>query len=152
MSCFDNQQRIANSNNDQGCVCNSENNGIVAILDSILTAQKRAEFIEEEEEFCDRTVLGPCTRNECNTRPIKLYTCSGAPVSIDFTMDGETYTTDVFRIEKIDGCVCTFRCLAENPDPTCSSKYVKTNTFFSVNEGCCCHILKCLNDTYVDCL
>ncbi len=154
MSCFENQARstsIARDNN--GCGCNCENNGIVAILRSILAAQRRAEIREEEEEFCDRTVLGPCCRKEeCNTRPINIYTCAGEPVSIDFTMNGQTCTTTVFRIEKIDGCICTFRCLAENPDKGCKKRFIKTDTFFSVNEGCCCHIIKCLEDTFVDCL
>jgi len=158
MSCFENQasalagsQRIATDAN--GCGCNCENNGIVQILQRILNAQERAERNEEEEEFCDRITLGPCCKKqECNTRPLNIYTCDGTPVSIDFTLNGETLTTRVFRIEKIDGCICTFRCLAENPDPTCSEKFIKTETFFSVNEGCCCHIIKCLKDTFVDCL
>lgn len=153
MSCFDGQERIASRNANDGCGCNCENNGVVQILQRILNAQELAENNEEEEEFCDRVVLGPCTKiQDCNTRPINIYTCSGEPVAIDFTLNGETYTTRVFRIEKIDGCMCTFRCLAENPDSTCNQPYVKTDTFFTVNEGCCCHIIKCLNDTFVECL
>ncbi len=147
MSCFQNQ--IASLNNEV-----EETNGIVKILQTILNAQMLAEYNEEEEEFCDRTVLGPCTKQpNCNTRPVSLFTCGGDPVSMEYTTsEGATETTTVFRIEKIDGDVCTFRCLAPNPNRECSYPYVKTNTFFSVNEGCCCHMLKCLSDTYVDCL
>jgi len=158
MSCFDNQTSIASianasQRNSEGCGCNCENDGIVQILQRILNAQERVERFEEEEEFCDRATLGCCKKEkECNTRPLKLFSCGGDPLLMEFTLDGYTSTTDVFRIEKIDGCVCTFRCLAPNSDQSSCFPYVKTSDFFSIDMGCCCKILRCLEDTHVECL
>ena len=61
--------------------------------------------------------------------------------------------SNVFRIEKIDGCCATFRVLAPNTDPTTQAAipYVSTNSFFTMNLNCVCS-LRCLQDTYVECL
>lgn len=59
--------------------------------------------------------------------------------------------SNVFRVEKIDGCCATFRVLAPNPDETQVSAfpYVSTNSFFTMNLNCVCS-LRCLQDTFVD--
>lgn len=65
---------------------------------------------------------------------------------------GEGVTcSNVFRVEKIDGCCATFRVLAENTDDTTSAAipYVSTNVFFTMNLNCVC-VLRCLPDTFVD--
>lgn len=59
--------------------------------------------------------------------------------------------SNVFRVEKIDGCCATFRVLANNPDTTSLSPYVATNSFFTMNLNCVC-ALRCLNDTFVECI
>lgn len=59
--------------------------------------------------------------------------------------------SNVFRVEKIDGCCATFRVLAENPDTTSIYPYVATNSFFTMNLNCCC-VLRCLPDTYIECI
>ena len=64
---------------------------------------------------CDRPALGGGTNCViCNTRPIQLYTCSsnGTPWAMPISRsDTETTTSTVFRVEKVDGCCCTFRVL-----------------------------------------
>lgn len=58
----------------------------------------------------------------------------------------------VFRIEKLEDCCATFRVLAPNPNATtCNSEFIATDSFFTIDLGCVCAI-KCLNDTFVDCL
>lgn len=60
-------------------------------------------------------------------------------------------TSSVFRVEKIDGCCCTFRVLAPNPDTTSPYPYVATDSIFTMDVGCMC-CLRCLSDTYVECI
>jgi hypothetical protein len=60
--------------------------------------------------------------------------------------------SSVFRVEKVDGCCATFRVLANNTDTTNTvSPYVATNCFFTMNLNCVC-CLRCLNDTFVECI
>ena len=85
-----------------------------------------------------------------------LYTCcgNGVPISMPISKDpNEETTSSVFRVEKIDGCCATFRVLATNPDQTevATIPYVATNSFFTMNLNCCC-MLRCLNDTHVECI
>lgn len=104
---------------------------------------------------CDRPALGGGTNCVvCNTRPIQLYTCSSngnawsMPISRN---NNEVGTSNVFRVEKIDGCCCTFRVLANNPDNTSLYPFVATDSLFTMDLNCLCCI-RCLNDTYVECL
>lgn len=105
-------------------------------------------------ESCDKGYLGQSCGTVCNTRPIMLYTCCGngvawsMPISKDPTI---TTTSNVFRIEKLDGCCATFRVLQQNSDTSSLYPYAATNSFFTMNLGCLC-VLRCLDDTYVDCL
>lgn len=61
--------------------------------------------------------------------------------------------SNVFRVEKLDGNAATFRVLVPNPEDSCcnSQPYMSTNSFFTMDLGCLCAI-RCLNDTYVDCV
>ena len=60
--------------------------------------------------------------------------------------------SNVFRVEKLDGDAATFRVLIPNPDTTATTQpYVGTNSFFTMSLGCLCTI-RCLNDTYIDCV
>ena len=146
-------------------MCNKENNSkncINEILSVILVLQTNA-CPENCLDTCDRPVLGGgpnCLI--CNTRPVMLYTCcgNGSPWSMP-TTKATTLTCDpgptrqtcstVFRVEKIEGNCCTFRVLEDNPDTTSLNPYVATNSFFTMDCGCLCAI-KCLSDTYVDCV
>ena len=148
-------------NNTENC-CGT-NNSIADILKVILILQQNA-----CPESCDRPILGGgpnCLI--CNTRPVMLYTCSGngcpwsMPVSKDLTtvcsnpqVNNCSYEcSNVFRVEKLDGNTATFRVLIQNPEESCcnSQPYLATNSFFTMDLSCCC-VIRCLNDTYVDCV
>lgn len=143
------------NNNNEGCSC------IAEILNVINVLQQNASCCGDTcLETCDRGFLGcGATTALCNTRPVILYTCAGngTPWSmpttrenIDCTETGET-CSNVFRVEKVDGCCATFRVLAPNTDTTSTYPYVATNSFFTMNLNCCC-VLRCLPDTYVECI
>lgn len=152
-------------NNTENC-CGT-NNSIADILKVILILQQNA-CPESCLDSCDRPMLdgGPnCLI--CNTRPVMLYTCSGngcpwsMPVSKDLTtvcsnpqVNNCSYEcSNVFRVEKLDGNTATFRVLIQNPEESCcnSQPYLATNSFFTMDLSCCC-VIRCLNDTYVDCV
>lgn len=143
------------------------NNSIADILKVILILQQNA-CPESCLDSCDRPMLGGgpnCLI--CNTRPVMLYTCSGngcpwsMPVSKDLTtvcsnpqVNNCSYEcSNVFRVEKLDGNTATFRVLIQNPEESCcnSQPYLATNSFFTMDLSCCC-VIRCLNDTYVDCV
>lgn len=147
---------MCNNNNDQeSCRC------IAEILTVINVLQQNANCCGDTcLETCDRGFLGCGTTTlGCNTRPVVLYTCcgNGTPWSMPTTRENVVCGTEgavcsnVFRVEKIDGCCATFRVLAENPDTTSIYPYVATNSFFTMNLNCCC-VLRCLPDTYVECI
>ena len=113
-------------------------------------------------DTCDRPMLGGGANCLiCNTRPVMIYTCcgNGTPWSMPTTKDpincsGESNSqtcSTVFRVEKIEGNCCTFRVLAQNTDETSLNPYVSTNSFFTMDCSCICAI-KCLNDSFVDCV
>lgn len=142
-------------------MCNNSNsNSIAEILKVILVLQQNA-CPDSCMDSCDRPALGGgpnCLI--CNTRPIMLFTCgsNGNPWRMPTTKDipesedpDEQLCSYVFRVEKVDGNCCTCRVLADNPDPTSINPYVATNSFFTMDLGCVCCI-KCLTDTYVDCV
>lgn len=142
-------------NNNQ----NNSGNCVAEILSVILILQQNA-CPENCLDTCDRPALGGGTNClVCNTRPVMLYTCcgNGTPWSMPTTKENVTcgdegvVCSTVFRVEKIDGNCCTFRVLETNPDTTSNLPYVATNSFFTMNLSCACAI-RCLNDTYVDCV
>lgn len=139
-------------------MCNNTESGCIAdILKVICVLQQNANCGDACLDTCDRGFLGCSTTClNCNTRPITLYTCAtgSTPLSMPISKDPSVDTTSsVFRVEKIDENCATFRVLATNDDPTESATipYVATNSFFTMNLNCCC-CLRCLNDTYVECI
>ncbi len=103
---------------------------------------------------CDRPALGGGTNcRVCNTRPIMLYTCcgNGEPWAMPISRTDTQITSTVFRVEKVDGCCCTFRVLAQNREDSCVSTYVSTDSLFTMDANCLCAV-RCLNDTFVECL
>lgn len=146
---------MCNNDNDS-CKCISE------ILTVINVLQQNANCTNDCcLETCDRGFLGcGATTLSCNTRPVMLYTCcgNGTPWSMPTTRENVTCgdegvtCSSVFRVEKIDGCCATFRVLAANPDTTETTiPYVATNSFFTMNLNCVCS-LRCLPDTFVECI
>lgn len=115
--------------------------------------QNNAEKFDCGSNTCDRRFLGNVsTTSFCfNTRPVSFYNCNGTLVTLPYTLNGETGTSSVFRVEKVDGCCCTCRILADNPDTTSELPYVDTNNFFTINTDCI-SILRCLDDTYLPCV
>lgn len=146
---------MCNNNDVESCRC------IAEILSVINVLQQNASCCGDTcLETCDRGFLGCGTTTlGCNTRPVILYTCSGngTPWSMPTTREnvvcGDEGVTcsNVFRVEKIDGCCATFRVLAPNPDTTSVYPYVATNSFFTMNLNCVC-TLRCLPDTFVECI
>lgn len=139
-----------NKNKTEDCSC------IAEILTVILILQKNAVCGESCLDSCDRGFLGCGTTSmSCNTRPVMLYTCCGNGVAWSMPTSKDpaiTTTSNVFRVEKIDGNCATFRVLAPNPDVAdVASPYVATNSFFTMDLNCCC-VIRCLNDTFVECL
>lgn len=145
------------------CKNNDTNDSCIAeILNVINILQENAECADSCLDTCDRGFLGcSVTTTGCNTRPIMIYTCggNGTPWSMPTTKENvvcgnEGVTcSSVFRVEKVDGNCATFRVLAANPDTETAATipYVTTNSFFTMNLDCCCAI-KCLQDTFVECV
>lgn len=139
-------------------MCNRNNNDcdncIMEILKVINVLQSNA-CPDSCLQSCDRPALGGgpnCII--CNTRPIMLYTCAGngTALSMPISKSEATGTTsNVFRVEKVDGCCCTFRVLNTNPDETSPYPYVGTDSLFTINANCICCV-RCLNDTYIECV
>lgn len=144
------------NNNSDSCLC------IAEILTIINVLQENAECSENCLDTCDRGFLG-CSTSAlgCNTRPVMLFTCcgNGTPWSMPITKTSGTCgdegvtCSSVFRVEKIDGCCATFRVLADNPDcnEAATMPFVATNSFFTMDLSCLC-VLKCLQDTFVECI
>lgn len=135
-------------------MCNnsdSESKCISEILEVILLLQQNADCGDACLDTCDRAFLGcGATCISCNTRPVSLYTCCSINNPLSFPISkafDETVTSSIFRIEKLDGNCATFRVLTLNEDNTLSA----TNSFFTINLNCVCS-LRCLNDTYIDCI
>lgn len=146
-------------NNNTDCKCISDILKVISIL------QKKAVHQDEGGDFCDKKTLGAPCCIECNTRPIQLFLCGqngDDPLVMPTTRGPITSTTcfsNVFRVEKVDDCCCTCRVLVERTGPRFENdleskrctEFVATNSFFTLDLKCVC-IVRCLEDTFVDCL
>ncbi len=130
-------------------MCQNSCNCIGDILKVIYLLQKNADCSSDVIESCDKPTLGQFNFTFFNTRPVMLYTCNSngtTPWSQPTTRSATPEaTSNVFRIEKIDGCCATFRVLIANEDNT----YTSTESFFTINLECICCI-RCLNDTFIE--
>ena len=142
-------------------MCNEKDTNCIAeILGVILVLQQNV-CGDSCLDSCDRHMLGGGpTCLACNTRPVMIYTCGGGnvpwsmPTTKDSTAtceDGTEGCSNVFRVEKLDGNCCTFRVLQDNPDTTSLYPYTATNSVFTISLDCIC-ALRCLTDTYVECI
>lgn len=147
---------MCNRDNDKGCCdpccCN---NCIAEILQVICVLQANANPTSCLNS-CDRPALGGGGRCiTCNTRPIMLFTCcgNGEPWRMPISREAnQSETSSVFRLEKIDGCCATFRVLIPNESEDCrTSPFVATDSIFTMDINCVCSI-RCLNDTFVECI
>ena len=138
-------------------MCNNESNRcdncICDVLKVILLLQQSV-CQDNCLETCDKGFLGQNCSTFFNTRPVVLYTCAtgndavAMPISKSPT---ETTTSSVFRLEKLDDCCATFRVLAPNTETGSVYPFEATNSFFTINLNCVC-IIRCLEDTYVECI
>lgn len=130
---------------------NQCDNCIADILKVILILQQSANQLDSCLETCDRGFLGQqCCPTCYNTRPIMLFTCgsNGVPLSMPISKSPtEETTSSIFRLEKLDDCCATCRVLVVNSDNT----YTATNSFFTINLDCLC-IIRCLDDTFIECI
>lgn len=142
-------------------MCNEKNNNCIAEILSVILVLQQNVCGDSCLDTCDRPMLGggpACL--VCNTRPVMIYTCGGGnipwsmPISKDSTAVCDELSTNcssVFRVEKIEGNCCTFRVLQDNPDAASLYPYVATNSMFTMSLDCIC-VLRCLTDTFVDCV
>ena len=140
---------MCNNNENTNC-----ENCIADILKVILVLQQSVCCNDSCLETCDRGFLGQNSSTNFNTRPIVLYTCAtgSTPLEMPISRDpAETTTSSVFRLEKLDGCCATCRVLTPNTDTTSDLPFISTNSFFTINLDCVC-VLRCLEDTYIDCI
>ena len=130
-----------NSNSSSKCNCIAEILKVINIL--------QCEVCPGDNclETCTRAFFGPNSSVDFNTRPVTLYTCNGTPVAMPVSnTPGEATTSNIFRVEKVDGCCATLRVLVYD---AATASYTSTNSFFTINTNCLCSI-KCLADTYVE--
>ena len=130
-----------NSNNNTNCNCIAEILKVINILQSEVCPGDSC------LETCTRAFFGPNSSVDFNTRPVTLYTCNGTLVTMPISnIPTETATSNIFRVEKVDGCCATLRVLVFNEG---DATYTSTNSFFTINTNCLCSI-KCLADTFVE--
>lgn len=141
---------MCNNSDIESCRCIAEILGVINVLQQNATCTSDTCL-----DTCDRGFLGcGVTSLSCNTRPVMLYLNNGTSLSMPTTKDAtscgdpEATCSSVFRVEKLDGCCCTFRVLAASQEGS-EFPYEATNSFFTVNLNCVCS-LRCLSDTHVD--
>lgn len=105
------------------------------------------------DESCTRPFLGGSPTIICyNTRPVTFYTCNGNIFTASYQVGGETRTSSVFRVERVDGCCVKCRILETNPDQSDPTRsYLATNQFITINLDCIC-VISCLADIIIDSL
>lgn len=130
---------------------NNDSNCLAKTFEIILMLQQKRDECDTIEG-CQKPFLGPTISPICpNTRPITLFSCcNNVKWEMPFTLNGNTGTSNVFRIENIDDNCATFRVLAPNPDlgTTTTTPYVATEDFFTIKLNCI-GAIKCLGDTLV---
>jgi hypothetical protein len=149
---------MCNDNTD--CRCISD------ILKVINILQKKAERHEEDEDLCDRKTLGHSCCLECNTRPVQLFLCGqNGDDPLIMPTDKKPITpatrfSSVFRVERVDDCCATFRVLKkkhehdkkeDNSSSEECEEFEATDSFFTLDLKCVC-IIRCLEDTFVECV
>lgn len=96
------------------------------------------------DSCCNRPFLGACSNCDCyNTRIISLYNCKGSLFTVDYSLNGNVYTSSAFRIQDIHDDCCTLLILSNN-----NGTYSSTEQFVTVDIGCICAV-KCLGDVQI---
>jgi len=118
------------------------------ILRVIDVLQRNANICETIEESCSKPFLGNFSVGDVyNTRPVTFYSKCGRLYEVPYTINGITYESSTFRVEKVKDCCVTLQILAPNADT--SRPYIATNQYVTINLECVC-VLQCLPDVIVD--
>ena len=126
-------------NNDNCCIAK-----ILKVID-ILQKESTCDLLGEG---CDKPFLGNGETTTYNTRPIQLYTRTGNLFTVNYYVDNILTTSNVFRVEDVNGCCAKLRILVATTVEGVTT-YSSTNEFVTVNLECFC-IVRCLADTYVE--
>lgn len=132
---------------------NKESNCLAKMLKVIDILQKNASLDNCLDESCTKPFLGSAPNIICfNTRPVTFYTCNGTIFETTYTLDQETFSSSVFRVEEVDGNCVKCRILRANPNTgDVTRSYLSTNEFITINLDCIC-VISCLNDIIIDTL
>lgn len=129
---------------------------VTVILEKIVALQKAAVREELQERFCDSDFLGELEcREECNTRPIMLFTDDDEPWNCPVEREegectvGPNEKTCVFRAEKVENGVVVLRALEEEERSGRHRKFKSTDSFITIRINNI-SALRCLKDTFVD--
>ena len=114
-------------------------NHLLDIL-SLINKLQRSVDCFDNDNTCTRPILGLNNLLTYNTRPVMLYLCDSTPLEIEYTENGTTLTSTIFRVEEInDNCV-TVRLLAQS-----DGVITATSEFATVNIDCIAAV-RCLPD------
>ena len=122
---------------------NNNTNCLIDLLTTIDTLQKEAVNPIQENEGCLRP-LGTLV-TQYNTRPVSFFLCDNSELVLNYYEDGTVLTSNVFRIEDIDGSCVVVRLLATEADGT----FTATSETALVNVSCICAI-RCLGDIFLE--
>lgn len=130
---------------------NMDNCCLGKLLKVIDILQRNASSSECFDESCTRPYLGSAPNIICfNTRPVSFYTKDGTLFTANYTLDGTTNSSSVFRVEGVDNCCVKCRILRRNPDTSdVNRNFLATNEFITINLNCIC-VVTCLNDIIID--
>lgn len=115
----------------------NDRNYILDIMTLINKLQNN--YADSANNSCTKPFLGP-SNTTSNTRPIRLFLCNNQDVAITYPSGDTTLTSNIFRVEDINGSCVTVRLLAGTEDALTS-----TNEFATINTDCITAI-KCLAD------
>lgn len=116
----------------------NERNYILDIMTLINNLQNN--YTDSANNSCTKPFLGPGNTTS-NTRPIRLFLCNNQDLTISYPNGAATATSNIFRIENVNGSCVTVRLLSGTEDALTS-----TNEFATINTSCIAAI-KCLADT-----
>ena len=122
---------------------NNNCNCLVDLLTTIDTIQKEAINPIQENEGCLRP-LGTLV-TQYNTRPVNFFLCDNTELVITYYENGTPLTSNVFRIEDVDGSCVVVRLLATAAD----GSFTSTNETALINISCICAV-RCLGDILLD--
>ena len=124
------------SNNESCCLAK-----ILKVIDILQKKQKGDVCFDTG---CTKPIFGPVLNVVCyNTRPVTLYNKDNSL----FTVNYDGGSSNIFRVEDVDGCCAKLAVLSFNSD---ENTYSRTGRYVTVNLKCFCAV-KCLDDAYVEC-